>query len=167
MEWLYSILTFGFFIVGIKLVLNWGLLEYFQWYRTLKFAAIAIDGIMRRFARMKDPQAAASCTINSTDSSASIVYSRNGRDILINVPYNKKLRMRMNPFTVLLVKEGKSQNITQEPGMPYMCSAIQLGGDKIIAKNRLNDSVLTFEGAIVPGYLGLDNLFIESAKINN
>ena len=165
MEWLYFIFFCGSCLVGLKLAFEWGFFERFKWYRTLKFAILTVNGIIRRLAKMKDPQAAASCTINDTDKSASIVYSRNGRDKLINVPYNKNLRMKMNPFKVLLVTGDKSKDITQEPGMPYLCSAKQLGAHKIIAQNKLDNSILTFEGQIVPGYLGLENLFIESNKI--
>lgn len=167
MLFLYIIFSIGLCLMGIKLASEWELLEYFRWYRQLKFACQTVGGILHRLAKMKDPQAAATCIFNSTELSASIVYSRAGKDRILNIPYNKKLKMAMTPYKVLLVVNGTNyQDITQEPGMPYLCTARQLGGQKIIATNKLDEKTLTFSDDIAPGYLGLERLVLMCDKID-
>ena len=95
-------------------------------------------------------QTLASFTINDSGKSAFIVYSRCGKDYMINVPYKRELVTQMSKCKVFLSKNNEMINITQQPGIPYLVSAKMLGGDKIImncgetVKEFLNDEIPSF-----------------------
>jgi hypothetical protein len=86
-------------------------------------------------------------SINDSDRSASIVYKRQGNEYILNVPYNRKIRAKMSSFDIFLVKKGTSDeefyiNINQQPGLPYLVSANDLGGDRIEIKQKTDGQLI-------------------------
>lgn len=76
-------------------------------------------------------------TVNNTDESASVVYERLGKQYILLVPYNRSRVVSMSQFKVELIRDGKQAvDITQQPGIPYMVSAKELGGNKIVITNE-------------------------------
>lgn len=94
-----------------------------------------------------------SVSINKSKQSMSICYNVDGAEKLLNVPYNHKNASYMRMYDVYLVIDDKKLPISQPNGIPYMCSAAMLGGDKIIAEHKLKKEYLTFDTNIIPGYL--------------
>lgn len=73
---------------------------------------------------------------------ASIIYSRNGAPQIINIPYDPSLRRPGNRFRVNLISENKTEDITHQPGIPYFCTADELGGTKYTITDKFDDNVI-------------------------
>lgn len=75
--------------------------------------------------------------VNEIDTSASIMYERLGEKYIFMVPYNRRYVAAMTQFKVELLREEKpSINITQQPGLPYIVRADELGGYSIKVTNE-------------------------------
>lgn len=91
--------------------------------------------------------------VNDTDASVTLSYSRMGKPCIIHIPYNMAKIASMAQFKVLLLrKQHDSLNITQEPGIPYMVSASQLGGYAIQITDEESGNVFTYQADQIPGY---------------
>lgn len=91
-----------------------------------------IGAIVNHLAKIVTSKSAVSFSINDSERSASIVYSRFGNNYIINVPYARELVPRMVQIKAMLIKSDKQIDVTQQPGIPYLITAAMLGGDKII-----------------------------------
>jgi len=99
--------------------------------------------------------------VNDSDLSADITYQRIGQQYRISVPYHRKYVASMSQFKVCLIRTGKdSVNITQQPGIPYMICANDLGGDAIIITNEEIGISHTYEKTCIP-YYGREVMFTE------
>lgn len=95
----------------------------------------------------------ASFFVNDTDVSATISYERMGTKYILFVPYSREHVAQMTQFNVELLRDGKdSLNITQQPGIPYLVSANDLGGYAIKVTNEDNNTVYTYEHEDPPMY---------------
>lgn len=92
-------------------------------------------------------------TTNATGESANLIYSRLGSKYILNVPYNRKYVATMAQFEVyLILKDADPIKITQQPGIPYMVSAKDLGGVIIRIVNHENDTRYDYSENIIPLY---------------
>lgn len=121
--------------------------------KSINMAIKIIDNI----AAVTKSNTTSHCSINNSNLSMSVTYTRVGRDKLLNIPYRSDLKEKMRMWKVLLISgKNKSKDITQEPGIPYMCTPEQLGGKEILASNSDTGDVIQFKKGNSPGYLGLD-----------
>ncbi len=73
-----------------------------------------------------------SFTICDTGRSACITYTRMGLTYTVYVPFEKRKVAKLSGIRVYLHKgNGEVVDITQQPGIPYLVTALMLGGDKI------------------------------------
>jgi len=84
--------------------------------------------------------------LNGTGESFSITYTYNGKVNIINLPYRNPTTLMTKLFNVYLVRNGKEIDITQDPFIPYMITAKQMGGQKIIVQDLSGDIVYEFKG---------------------
>jgi len=92
-------------------------------------------------------------TINDTDASASIIYQRLGQQYVMLVPYNRKYAIAMSQFKVELVRDNNSTlDITQQPGIPYLVNAKDLGGHTIRMSNQETGKSYEYSQNIIPMY---------------
>lgn len=95
----------------------------------------------------------ASFVINDTDYSATLAYCYNGASHTICVPFSRRRSLAMSDLQVILVRNDKSTvNITQQPGIPYLVSADELGGVKINVTNIDSGATFSYEHNLVPLY---------------
>jgi len=87
-------------------------------------------------------------TLGQNEQTAEIVYNRLGKSYKLIVPFSRSLSSTMNKCRLYLVSENKEIDITQQPGIPYLVSASQLGGTKIIARFRSGDEKTFFADEI-------------------
>lgn len=95
----------------------------------------------------------AAFTINDTQKSGSIVYSRLGRQYIINFPYESGFVVDMSGWKVELIRSDNSVvDITQQPGIAYICTAASLGGEYIRVTNTNTGSGKVYSRDEPPGY---------------
>ena len=150
-------------LAGLSLIFAFqeGWFDQFDTVRRLVYAVKTAVKILDNISAITRPNQQTNCSINNTNKSASITYTRIGKEKLINVPYRRDLKEKMRQWEVLLVfNNNKSTDITQEGGFPYICTAEQLGGKEIIARNKDTGDVINYKKGIIPGYLSLVDLVL-------
>lgn len=66
------------------------------------------------------------------------------------LPYNRRKSTAMLRKKVFLIKEDQKIDISQKPGIPYLVSAEDLGGEKIIVENLDGEIVHSYSGKEIP-----------------
>ena len=98
--------------------------------------------------------------------SAMVMFKDGGKTYNVCIPYDRSKFTSMNRKKVYLIKkeiqpETQSEigsekdietDITHKPGIPYLLSAIDLGGDYIIVKKD-NQVIKKYEGDTIPEFL--------------
>ena len=85
------------------------------------------------------PQVSGAEFIEGDGNYAVIHYYRQGRKYSITVPYLRHLRSKMLNTQVFLVKDGgRSINITQQPGIPYLLTPAEMGGVGFLTQDEEN-----------------------------
>jgi hypothetical protein len=87
------------------------------------------------------------------DAAATIHYDRMGHTYQFSMPYSRKMVAKMSQIKVYLHKDHESvHDITQQPGIPYVVTAHDLGGNYILALNEDNGETFRYEKDTKPGY---------------
>ena len=96
--------------------------------------------------------------INDEGNEITISYNHFGESFKLVLPYNRSLVAKMGMFTAKLVYEdGRTVDITQQPGIPYVLSPSDLGGQEIIITNRSNGNTITYITAPMYGVELMDD----------
>lgn len=61
-----------------------------------------------------------------------ISYKCYGENFNLFIPFNPTKALDMSRFQVMLSFDNKCMDITQQPGIPYLFSAAEIGGDKYL-----------------------------------
>lgn len=126
-----SFLGFSYYYGYFSAVSNWIKTSC----QRVKILITLMDKIKTDISMKKDSMT--SFTVNDTDTSATIMYQRLDETYLVLVPYNRKYVAPMSQFKVeLLRNNNKSIEITQQPGIPYLVNAENLGGYAIRVTNQ-------------------------------
>lgn len=80
-----------------------------------------------------------------------IPYQKNNQFYSITVPYDLMTILPMKDLEATLHKGDIHIPITQQPGIPYISSATDLGGDSISIRNKVSGKSETFPYNNVPG----------------
>lgn len=87
----------------------------------------------------------ASVIVNDSDQSLTVAYEKNGIKRSLFLPFKRSSVVHMNDIQMrLTMPNGTMVDITQEPGIPYLCSAAELGGINITAYNVENETSHVF-----------------------
>lgn len=80
-----------------------------------------------------------------------VTYAYNEKKYRVLVPYRaEKAAGMLSLRATLHLTDGSILDITQQPGVPYLCKASDLGGEKIVLYNaETNNSV---EYTVAPGW---------------
>ncbi len=154
---IWHFLIFLFFLgQAIYLLGKHGYLNHFSWLSSKKRRIEKVLQIFEGFSQNSGNESP-NFTINDTERSASMVYTRYSKQYIVNLPYDRKLLGKMNRYSAILLKrdERKDQSerriceeidITQQPGVIYTCTASQLGGEKIVFVDKIEGRILTVFG---------------------
>ncbi len=137
-----------------------GMLDRFETIRGLRQAAIMVIGMIQYFASVHSSKIETSCTLVEGGKAMSVKYTHNGDKMWFHIPFDKSIKAEMEMWRVHLDKNfGNSINsnniidITQQPGIPYTCTARMLGGKRIIAKHKLDDKkTVIYDTDLVPNF---------------
>lgn len=91
---------------------------------------------------------------NSMDTSAIVTYQHLGNSHKVLVHYNRDKVAIMGQFKAILCNETahEMEDITQQPGIPYLVTAKQLGGHYIRITNAENGQKYDYFQDTIPGY---------------
>ena len=91
--------------------------------------------------------------------SAIVMFEYGGKQSKVHIPYNRRKMVSMMRKKVFLIRPTKDTDeedekieITHKPGVPYLLSAREMGGNKIIVKKD-NDIIQTYDVDDTPNYL--------------
>ncbi len=129
----YFIFTLVFQIIYIGIMFYFGIGQFELYKSRLK----GILSIIRMANTITGNNKYSYLSMNDSYLSASLVYIRDGKQYILNIPYNKYIRGKMFKFNVYLMKDGNEINVTQQPGIPYLVTAKELGGDNFVLFNKL------------------------------
>ena len=111
---------------------------------------IGPSGVYKYLTKTKDLEA----TLSDDCKMLTIPYKKNNQLYSITVPYSTMNILPMTDFKVVLKKgDSDSIDITQQPGIPYLSSASELGGESIIVTNPFADISERFTGKDRPGFV--------------
>lgn len=92
-------------------------------------------------------------TAKITEKSLNIVYEYFGESHIVTIPYDRNHIAFMSQLKAeLICKNDEILNITQQPGIPYIVSAAQLGGKCIKIYDYDSEKSYDYEGDKIPGY---------------
>ena len=87
------------------------------------------------------------------NNSAMIEYEYFGQKYKLAIPYNRKKLINMANYKAELFFTDKTQiNITQQPGIPYILNASDLGGQYIKISNMENGLSIIYDNKHIPMY---------------
>lgn len=84
--------------------------------------------------------------------SALILYKHGGKDHRVCIPYDRSRVISMMRKDVKLITNEGEIDITHKPGIPYLLSAFQMGGNKILVKKD-NKIIREYVEHEIPNYL--------------
>ena len=85
--------------------------------------------------------------------SAVILFEYGGKQSKVHIPYNRRKLVSMVSKKVFLIyHDGERIEITHKPGVPYLISAHEMGGEKIVVEKE-GKVILTYESDETPKYL--------------
>lgn len=91
--------------------------------------------------------------INYINNSATIEYEYFGQNYKLSIPYNRKKLINMTNYKAeLFFNDKQPLNITQQPGIPYILNANDLGGEYIKISNMENGLSHNYDNKQVPMY---------------
>jgi len=83
--------------------------------------------------------------INDEGTKITIVYNHYNQSFKLVLPYNRSFVAKMGMFSAeLIYGDGRVVDITQQPGIPYIISAADIGGREIRITNRANGNVMIY-----------------------
>lgn len=85
-----------------------------------------------------------------TKNSAIISFNRLGKKESVYIPYNRRMSSTMLTKNIYLIKNGEKTLLNQNPGVPFMVSAEDLGGDEIIVEDKEGNILIKFNKDQIP-----------------
>jgi hypothetical protein len=96
--------------------------------------------------------------VSNNGKNIKIEYKMLGTSKELYLPYDRSLITEMSQLYVQLIHSTdehgniEAANITQQPGIPYMSSALELGGDYILITNLDNGKETKYPADVIPKF---------------
>ena len=81
---------------------------------------------------------------------AKITFIHAGKENIVYVPYDRKSVVKNSKLNYFVFKNNEKININQKPGVRYVISAKDLGGDYISIENRIGEEICRYEKNEIP-----------------
>lgn len=116
-----------------------------------KILDYAYDQVMQKInQKTKEDQEEANFKVVSRSKSAVLSITHLGKQHNIYVPYHRNISTKMLRRKYILIKDGARIDITQKPGVPYLVSAEDMGGQEILIEDREGNVVCSCSGNEIP-----------------
>jgi hypothetical protein len=152
----YWAMTYGIIATGINgfclfISIDWA--AGLEWYESKKQQVNLLLTVLKTLQGAETATRTVCFTVNDTDKSASIMYERMGQSYTLFVPYQRKYIAQMAQFKAELLRHNEtSVDITQQPGIPYLVTAEELGGEGIKITNHESGEFHVFHSKEIPHY---------------
>ena len=141
-----------FIFAAVAVYYRHTIVQGMTWIRNKYERIVFIARMLNNIAESQKP-AQASFVINDSDQSATVVYKHNGMNYSLFVPFDRSYAIKMASIQAqLLHNDGTKVDITQEPGIPYLCKASELDGKSITVYNMNTGTTHTYLADCAPGY---------------
>ena len=141
MNWYYGV-GIGAAIAG---------LYYSRQYITLYVAGIVMQGMKDKMDQELDNEGIAFVPFARTKS-ARVLFKDGGKSYNVCIPYDRSKSRAMLRKKVILIGDGFREDITHKPGIPYLLTPAQMGGQKIIV-TKDNKIIHEYGPDDMPNYL--------------
>lgn len=151
LEWYLA----GLVLFGILACLHQDrILNLWAWlqrkYQSLRFLFSLAQGFQGT-SSFEPKKSTPSFVVCDNETSAIISYQRLGKTYNLLIPYSSKSVAQMAELRAYMnYEDGKSVEITQQPGVPYLISAKILGVSSITLHNLGNDKSRIYTGKELP-----------------
>jgi hypothetical protein len=144
LPWPYTLMLSVFVMVSMTESMKNGRLRWMYDNRS------KIDQMSRMVTALipKPDLSSSSFSIADSNQAASLIYSRMGTEYLLNVPYDTSALRVTNRIRVILSVKPKEEggnreiDVTQQPCIPYLCTAEQLGGTGYKVVDKMSDEII-------------------------
>ncbi len=138
----------SYFLLSIVIAISG---YYGYYYLRSKLELYVIDKVIKKLDEMTETEEIKFQPFKRAQS-AMVVFDHGGKQHRICIPYDNTKSRHMRRKKVYLIRKGDKIEITHKPGIPYLLSSKDMGGDKIIVEK---DSKVVQEYGIedVPNYL--------------
>lgn len=119
-----------------------------------KWAKVQLVRSLLNNMNVKDEKVEGRIThINDGDKSMTIAYKYFGVDYIVTVPFRRDYVVPMSGYKVSVRKNDTWIDVTQQPGVPYLVSAEQLGANGILITNTDTGKSISPHVQWVPDYV--------------
>jgi hypothetical protein len=160
---LFSFTLFAWKMIATSILLTIASISY-GYYRG------AFDNVMSRLNQIKkmapmlagmigiDLNSAREMFSRNNSKSAQIIYVRAGTKYKLNVPYDTLTSVtRYKKYQLIMIQRKNGQvtrtDITQQPGIPYLVSPIQMGAQKFILQTKDGKQIAEWTKHEIPNLL--------------
>lgn len=127
---------------------------FYNWFHIRKQRVYLLLSILNRLENPSNSNTSpSSFTVTDCGTSAILTYQRLNRNYIVTLPYSRRQIVPMAQFTVHLLRDNEPPlDITQQPGIPYLTSASDLGGSAIRITNEDTGFSFLYKNSHVPMY---------------
>lgn len=130
-------------------ILGGGMAIYYTYkYAKRKFYSYVMDKVSEELDRRMENEEGFTPMRKTT--SAILKVNHCGKSHSIYVPYNRRNTTKMLRHNVFLLKGDEKIDITQKPGVSYVVSAADLGGEMIVVENKEGEVIHAYKDNEIP-----------------
>lgn len=143
-------------IVFVTMAIRIGIFLYKNWHYVMLFHKImknfrsdsgvnSLSSLMFMLTPPPAPAPVRQDDMTIMDTMATITYKYQGKNYTIQVPFDQKRVLDMSTIQVTLHRDEETTvDITHQPGMPYLLTAMHYGGRSITVTNKISGLVYDY-----------------------
>lgn len=140
MNWVYVTISFGIVVGGY----------YGYEYGKRRFAQYVMGRVSEELNKRMEKEEEQELFKPVHKNSAVIKVTQGGKTHSVYVPYDRRKSTAMLRKKVYLIKDNEKVELSQKPGVPFMVTPSQLGGQAIIFEDMEGNVLKTFTEDEIP-----------------